>query len=189
LPRSFAAGAGPAEQAHARIQASWDGLSNGDLMTQTRCEGCGAEKPAHDFIRTRSLDREWRVLCSQCFNDEMAQFTGHPDFEHPSFTPLRLRDAHCDEHEFHFRSLLLGDQLSLGAFELAGDDDPAGYRFQCLGKPESEPSRCWLSSFRKSNVPWRPRILSPIRPDRRSPRRWSGAGSSGMGTSTPADHV
>jgi hypothetical protein len=106
---------------------------------QTRCERCCVEKPAHDFIRAKSLDGEWRVLCSQCFNDEMAQFAGHPNFEHPSFTPLRLRDALGDEHEFRFRSLLLGDQLSLEAFELTGDDDSTGYRFQCLGKPESEP--------------------------------------------------
>ncbi|GJH22790.1 hypothetical protein CBA19CS22_39630 [Caballeronia novacaledonica] len=61
------------------------------------------------------------------------------NFEHPSFTPLRLRDAHGDDHKFHFRSLLLGDRLSLQAFELVGDDDSAGYRFQRFGDPGSEP--------------------------------------------------
>ncbi|WP_454874959.1 DUF7686 domain-containing protein [Paraburkholderia xenovorans] len=50
-----------------------------------------------------------------------------------------MLDVHGHEHEFQFRSLLLGNQLSLGAFELAGDDDPAGYRFLCLSDPESEP--------------------------------------------------
>lgn len=69
----------------------------------------------------------------------MAQFAELRHFEHSSFTPLRLLDARDHEHEFHFRSLLLGDQLSLEAFELAGDDDSAGYRFQSLGDPESEP--------------------------------------------------
>jgi hypothetical protein len=50
-----------------------------------------------------------------------------------------LSDAHGDDHEFHFRSLLLGDQLSLEAFELAGGDGSKGYRFQSLGDPEAEP--------------------------------------------------
>ncbi|WP_213233459.1 hypothetical protein [Caballeronia sp. NK8] len=60
-------------------------------------------------------------------------------FGHSSFTPLRLRDADDNDHEFHFRSLLLGNQLSLEAFELAGDDEAAGYRFQILGKPHLGP--------------------------------------------------
>ncbi|WP_321794998.1 hypothetical protein [Caballeronia sp. J97] len=107
-------------------------------MTQTRCERCRADKPAHDFVRAGSLDGTWRVLCSRCFNDEMAQFADLRNFEHPNFTPLRLLDAHGYEHEFHFRSLLLGDQLSLEAFELV-DDDSVGYRFQSLGDPELEP--------------------------------------------------
>ncbi|WP_433706651.1 DUF7686 domain-containing protein [Paraburkholderia sacchari] len=34
---------------------------------------------------------------------------------------MRLADADGVAHEFHFRSLLLGDQLSLEAFELAPD--------------------------------------------------------------------
>jgi hypothetical protein len=109
------------------------------LMTQTRCERCGANKPAHNCVRAGLSDGTWRVLCSQCFNDEMAQFAHLPNFEHPSFTPLRLLDAHGDEHEFYFRSLLLGDQLSLEAFERMRDDDSAGYRFQSLGAPGSEP--------------------------------------------------
>lgn len=69
----------------------------------------------------------------------MAQFADLRNFELPSFTPLRLLDVHGYEHEFQFRSLLLGDQLLLEAFELLGDGDSAGYRFQSLGNPESEP--------------------------------------------------
>ena len=107
-------------------------------MTQSRCDRCGATGPAHDFV-SAGLDGTWRVLCSRCFNTEMAQFADMQGFEHPSFTPLRLRDVDDTDHEFHFRSLLLGDQLSLEAFELAGDDEPAGYRFQILGEAESEP--------------------------------------------------
>jgi hypothetical protein len=69
----------------------------------------------------------------------MAQLPDVQHFEHPSFTPLRLSDAHGYDHEFYLRSLLLGNQLSLEAFELVDGDDSAGYRFQSLGDPESEP--------------------------------------------------
>ncbi|BCQ28768.1 hypothetical protein NK8_69580 (plasmid) [Caballeronia sp. NK8] len=69
----------------------------------------------------------------------MAQFGDMHGFEQESFTPLRLRDLDDNDHEFHFRSLLLGDQLSLEAFELAGDDQATGYRFQILGQADAEP--------------------------------------------------
>jgi hypothetical protein len=69
----------------------------------------------------------------------MAQFADLHEFEHPSFAPLRLRDVDDNNHEFHFRSLLLGDQLSLEAFELVGEDEAAGYRFQILGEANTEP--------------------------------------------------
>ena len=108
-------------------------------MTQTLCERCGANKPAHDFVRAGLPDGTWRLLCSQCFNDEMAQFADVPNFQHPTFTPLRLRDAHAKDHKFHFRSVLIGDQLLLEAFELKDDDESAGYRFQILGDSKAEP--------------------------------------------------
>jgi len=108
-------------------------------MTQTCCVQCGATKPAHDFVSAGTSDGTYQLLCSRCFNEEMARFADVHDFEHPSFRPVRFPDADGDVHEFHFRSLLPGDQLSLEAFELAGDDESAGYRFQILGDPESEP--------------------------------------------------
>jgi hypothetical protein len=53
---------------------------------------------------------------------------------------VRLSDADGVVHEFHFLSLLLGDQLSLEAFELAsGVEDCAGFRFQLLGDPQMDP--------------------------------------------------
>lgn len=55
-----------------------------------------------------------------------------------AFSPALTRYS-STRHEFHFRSLLLGDQLSLDAFELVGDDEAAGYRFQILGSADSEP--------------------------------------------------
>lgn len=60
-------------------------------------------------------------------------------FEHPRFAPVRLLDADARSHEFHFRSLLRGGRLSLEAFELAGNDESDGYRFQILGEPQSDP--------------------------------------------------
>jgi hypothetical protein len=114
-------------------------MSGVALMAETLCVRCGAKKPTHDFVSAASSNGTWRLLCSRCFNEEMAQFADLHNFEHPSFTPVRLCDVDGNGHEFHFRSLLLGDQLSLEAFELAGDDESAGYRFQILGDPESEP--------------------------------------------------
>jgi hypothetical protein len=108
-------------------------------MIQTLCERCGANKPAHDFVRAGSPDGTWRLLSSRCFSDEMAQFANVPNFQHPSFTSLRLRDAHDEDHKFHFRSVLIWDQLLLEAFELKDDDESAGYRFQILGDPKAEP--------------------------------------------------
>jgi hypothetical protein len=68
----------------------------------------------------------------------MAQWADIVGFEHPQFTPVRLLDADGDSHEFHFRSLLLGDQISLEAFELAGNDESEGYRFQILDESQSD---------------------------------------------------
>jgi hypothetical protein len=42
----------------------------------------------------------------------MAQWADTVGLEHPQFTPVRLPDADGDSHEFHIRSLLLGDQLA-----------------------------------------------------------------------------
>jgi hypothetical protein len=107
-------------------------------MTQIRCERCHANKPGHEFVRASLPDGSWRVLCGQCFNEEMAQFAGIQTFEHSNFGPLRLPDAYGDEHEFQFRSLLLGARLSLEAIEIVSDSDLAGYHFQVLGDPASD---------------------------------------------------
>jgi hypothetical protein len=110
----------------------------GAVMSQSKCDRCNETGSAHDFISARS-DGTWQMLCSRCFNIEMARFADLQHFQHPSFTPLRLRDTHGLDHEFHFRSLVLGNRLSLEAFEVTGNGDCAGYRFQSLGEPEFEP--------------------------------------------------
>ncbi|MEX3934260.1 hypothetical protein AB4Y32_21110 [Paraburkholderia phymatum] len=109
-------------------------------MADSTCVRCGAVPPPHDVVSVASADGTFRLLCSRCFNTEMAYLAEVHAFEHPEFTPLRPSDADGVAHEFHFRSLLFGDQLSLEAFELVpGDDDCAGFRFQLLGDPRSDP--------------------------------------------------
>ncbi|SEK08440.1 DUF7686 domain-containing protein [Paraburkholderia diazotrophica] len=109
-------------------------------MAENTCVRCGAIPPSHDVVSVASADGSFRLLCSRCFNTEMADLAEVHAFEHPEFTPVRLSDADGVVHEFHFRSLLFGDQLSLEAFEpVPGDDDYAGFRFQVLGDPRSDP--------------------------------------------------
>jgi hypothetical protein len=103
----------------------------GALVTDNTCVRCGAGTPLHDVVSVASPDGRFRLFCSRCFNVGMAHLADVQAFEHPEFAPVRLPDADGVGHEFHFRSLLLGDQLSLEAFELAsGDDDRVGFGFQ-----------------------------------------------------------
>ncbi|MGF6919392.1 DUF7685 domain-containing protein [Paraburkholderia sp. 40] len=107
-------------------------------MTDVTCAQCGAATSPHDVVSVASPDGTFRLLCSRCFNTEMARLADVDAFEHPEFTPVRLPDADGVAHEFHFRSLLFGDRLSLEAFELAcGDEDCGGFRFQLLGDPRT----------------------------------------------------
>ena len=108
-------------------------------MTEHTCARCGARTPPYDTVNAASSDGTYRLLCSRCFNEDMAGWADVVGFEHPQFTPVRLLDTDGRSHEFHFRSLLLGDQLSLEAFELAGDHESEGYRFQILDEPQSDP--------------------------------------------------
>ncbi|MPW23979.1 conserved hypothetical protein [Paraburkholderia piptadeniae] len=109
-------------------------------MPGNTCVRCGTVMSPHDVVSVASGDGAFRSLCSRCFNTEMAHLAELHAFEHPEFTPVRLADADGVVHEFYFRSLLFGDQLSLEAFELApGEEDCVGFRFQLLGEPQSDP--------------------------------------------------
>jgi hypothetical protein len=110
------------------------------LLPDSTCVRCGAATPPHDVVSVASVGGAFRLLCRRCFNVEMAHLAEIHAFEHPEFTPVRLADADGFVHGFHFRSLLLGDQLSLEAFELvSGNADCAGFRFQLLGDSKSDP--------------------------------------------------
>ena len=101
------------------------------------CEGCSTLTPRFDSVHYGTSDGRPRRLCSKCFNAEVAARSGLEDFENIQFKPMGLTDRQGQEHEFHFRTHLLGGIVSLEAFELR-DGDPAGYEFQIIGNPEED---------------------------------------------------
>jgi hypothetical protein len=104
---------------------------------QIQCDGCGQITPSYDIVNYGSIERGYRELCSQCFNQEVAKLGGLDTFEHPNFESIGLADCTGKVHEFHFRTRLLGTRVSLDAFELRGGH-PAGYQFQIIGGPEDD---------------------------------------------------
>lgn len=98
------------------------------------CDTCGAPILGYNSVHYGSIEGGYRDLCSRCFNAEVAA-SGDIDFQHVEFQPLEMVDATGEAHRFHFRLHLLGDRVSLEAFELK-DDAPVGYQFQILDEPE-----------------------------------------------------
>jgi hypothetical protein len=107
-------------------------------MSINQCAACGAILSQYDTVHTASEEHGDRLLCTTCFNREMARYAGIDDFDAVKFEPVRLTDASGNVHDFHFRSLLLGDNLSLEAFDSASQEESSGYRFQILGDPLSD---------------------------------------------------
>lgn len=106
-------------------------------MAETLCEECGMATPDYDIVNSGSTDYHYRQLCSQCFNRQMARTTGHTTFEHLALEPVVMQDSRGTPHTFTFQTLLLGDILSLKAFELL-DGNPSGYQFQVVGNADDE---------------------------------------------------
>jgi len=90
----------------------------------------------HRQYRKRGTRRP--IVVHRLFNREMAHHTGLDDFGEVKFKPASLSDANDTVQEFHFQSLLLGDKLSLEAFDSARKEESSGYRFQILGEPLSD---------------------------------------------------
>jgi hypothetical protein len=90
-------------------------------MTDKTCVRRGEPTAPQDVVSVTLPDGAFRLLCSRCFNTGLAQLAEVRGFEHPEFMPVRLADTDGVIREFHFRSLLLGDQLSLDAFERASE--------------------------------------------------------------------
>ena len=106
-------------------------------MSKSLCQACGAITAGHDIVHFGSGGDAYRDLCTACFNTEMAVRVGLHQFENVRFEPVRIVDCDGATHEFHFRTRLLGDILSLEGFELIGGA-PAGYQFQMVGDAEEE---------------------------------------------------
>ena len=106
-------------------------------MHQDRCEECGEVTPSYDTVHYGSMDSGYRQLCTRCFNTEVVDLHGVDDFENIRLEPIGLTDCAGEEHQFHFQTRLLGEIVSLEAFELR-DGNPAGYTFQLIGKPDED---------------------------------------------------
>lgn len=104
--------------------------------SESRCNTCHQEIAVCDGVHYGSPVSGYRLLCSHCFNKEVAE-CGGLDFQHVQFDPVEMRDAAGACHEFHFRVHLLGDRVALDAFELK-DGQPCGYQFQAIDDAEAE---------------------------------------------------
>jgi hypothetical protein len=104
--------------------------------SQNQCHTCGKTMAGYDSVHYGSVDTGYRDLCSRCFNEEVAR-TGGLDFQHIQFDPVALTDAAGNSHRLHFSLHLLGDRVSLDAFELK-NGEPGGYQFQALGDAECD---------------------------------------------------
>ncbi len=101
------------------------------------CQACGNNVPSYDIVHYGSIDSGYQKLCSQCFNAAVAERSGITAFENIRLEPVGITDCIGETHEFHFRTRLLGNIVSLEAFELL-DGEPGGYEFQLIGQPEDD---------------------------------------------------
>jgi len=106
--------------------------SGGTRQHEIRCAGCGHDVASYDIIHSGSLEAGYRDLCTQCFNEEVANACGLDGFAHATLEPIDLADCAGTMHEFHFRTRLFGNRVAIDAFELR-DGEPAGYQFQIIG--------------------------------------------------------
>ena len=83
------------------------------------------------------MDKVYRKLCTLCYNAVVAKLSGLDDFETVRLELVRITDCSGESHQFHFQTRLLGDIVSLDAFELR-EGNRAGYRFQMVGDPEGD---------------------------------------------------
>lgn len=103
-------------------------------MSQDRCEQCAQPTAAYDAIHYGSVEGGYRLLCTRCFNAEVAKRNGMTDFENVRLEPIQMIDCAGDAHQFHFQMRLLGTRLVLDAFEIQ-DGFRAGYEFRIIGNP------------------------------------------------------
>lgn len=114
-------------------------MNQGDAspVNHLSCSACAKAVPGYDSISYGSLEKGYRLLCTECFNREVADLDGLEKFQHVNFMPVKVADCGGENHEFHFRVRLLGAEVALDAFELF-DGEPSGYQFQMIGDAEGD---------------------------------------------------
>lgn len=105
-------------------------------MNSTHCERCGKLAPYHD-VTHYTTDTQTLILCTQCFNADVAERSGIEDFDNRPLDPISITAGDGVIHLFHFRTRLLGNMVTLEAFELK-EGEPAGYQFQLIGEPDED---------------------------------------------------
>lgn len=106
-------------------------------MQEIICEGCGAITPSHDTVNFSSEEGGSQLLCSRCFNAEVAKLSGLESFDNIRIQPIGITDCAGETHQFHFTQRLLGNMVALDAVEIR-EESPGGYRFQMIGDPEGD---------------------------------------------------
>lgn len=106
-------------------------------MQEIQCEVCGKFTPGHDIVNFSSMDQGCRLLCSHCFNAEVAKLSGLESFDNIRIQPIGITDCDGETHQFHFTQRLLGNMVALDAIELRGGS-PDGYQFQMTGDPDGD---------------------------------------------------
>ena len=99
-------------------------------MTTLKCQNCRTRVPGYDTVHYGAIDTGYRDLCMRCYNEDISRRMGL-DYEHTPLQPIDMTDATGESHRFHFRTRLLGDRVSLEAFEIV-DGEPGGRQFQAL---------------------------------------------------------
>jgi hypothetical protein len=99
-----------------------------------RCDECGKtiELRERAVNLTNADGSSGRLLCLDCYNQEMAATIGI-DFKNPKFPPVLLVDVNGEEHKFNFIVQLFGHRVSIESFEPEKDH---GYQFTIGGNPE-----------------------------------------------------
>jgi len=88
-------------------------LNERTTLSTTTCEACGGATPDDDVVHYGSNDGVDRLLCTSCFNMEVAARAGLTHFENVRLKPVAVSDCDGIPHLFHFRVRLLGNLLSL----------------------------------------------------------------------------
>ncbi|MBU1690836.1 MAG: hypothetical protein KJ958_00545 [Gammaproteobacteria bacterium] len=106
-------------------------------MQEIICAGCSEITRNHDIVNYSSEDGGSQLLCSRCFNAEVAKLSGLESFDNIRIQPIGITDCAGETHQFHFTQRLLGNMVALDAVELR-EESPDGYRFQMIGDPEGD---------------------------------------------------